>query len=437
MEERFKAYLKERHLVNEADRVLLAVSGGVDSMVMLELFRQCFPSSHFGVAHCNFRLRGSESDGDEALVRNYCKQHDIPILVETFDTQAEAQAYNESIQMAARRLRYDWFETLCRTAGYTKVAIAHQGDDSVETFFINLMRGTGLRGLTGIRVSRQRIIRPLLFATRDEITAYAAQEGVPFRNDSTNESVKYLRNRLRHEIIPQFSSSSNDFLATMEGNLTRLQEAQHFIDRQIGEIREKALVAETEERIILDLECLSAETLSFELHELLYPFGFPAEVLEDMARVITEAGTVSGKQFPAPAWTATLDRDRILLCRNQTPNFRDESLAANDPRVEWLTPEQLPASLETPPHIAYFGADALQFPLHLRRWKEGDWFIPLGMSGQKKVSDYLIDVKIPLVDKQRQGVLLSGDTLVWLVGQRIDDRYKVTSQARKIVKITL
>lgn len=437
MEERFRAYIKERHLLGDGDRVLLAVSGGGDSMVMLELFRRSFSHSLFGVAHCNFRLRGNESDADQALVEKYCTQYSIPLWVEKFETEAEAKSHNESIQMAARRLRYSWFEQLCRTSGYTKIAIAHQADDSVETFFINLMRGTGLRGLAGIPVIRQRIIRPLLFATRDQIMTYAAEEGIPFRNDSTNESVKYLRNRLRHEIIPQFSSSSNNFLATMEGNLTRLQEAQHFIDRKIGEIRAKALVPETENRTILDLGDLSLETLSFELHELLYPYGFPAETLEDMAQVITTAETVSGKRFIAPAWTATLDRGRLILCRNQTPDFSEETIAENDPRLEWLSPEQVPLSLETPDHIAYLAADALKFPLRLRCWEEGDWFIPLGMSGQKKVSDYLIDIKMPFIDKRQQSVLVSGETLVWLVGQRIDDRYKVTPQARKIIKITL
>ncbi len=440
--DQFRKYMTERTLVPQGSRMLLAVSGGVDSMVMLDLFAHAYRDlglAGLAVAHVNFGLRGDESDGDQRLVEQTCASLGVECHTVRFDTAAESEARGESIQMAARRLRYDWFGALCAEHGYARVAIAHHGDDAVETFFINLMRGTGLRGLTGIAGAYGLVVRPLLFACRDDITAYAAAQGVVYRNDSSNESLKYLRNRLRHEVLPLFSSSSARFVDTMEGNFVRLTAAQEFIDREMGALRTAALRDN-----VLDLSALRPYSLSFQLFELLHPYGFPSEVLEDLARAVT-AGEGSGKQFLAPAWTAAIDRGRILLSPRETAAFVEERIGVDDPRIEWLSDEDaarllagLPGSAaELPPHETYMAADALQFPLLLRRWADGDWFIPLGMRGQKKVSDFLVDIKMPLPDKERQGVLVSGKTIVWLVGQRLDDRYKVTPQTRRVIRITI
>lgn len=435
--EKYYRYIRQRQLFTPLDRILVAVSGGVDSMTLLDLMRRV-AEGRIGVAHCNFGLRGAESDGDQRLVEEYGQRYGIPVHTIRFETEQEAQQHGESIQMAARRLRYHWFDTLCDQYGYQKIAIAHQADDSSETFFINLLRGTGLRGLTGISDRRGRIIRPLLFARRDEIMAYAAANGIPYREDSTNATLKYLRNRLRHDILPRLESASgNRFAQTMEENLQRLQQTQQFVDRQIDRLRQSALHGN-----ILDLSRLDSECLSFELHELLRPYGFASETAAEMARVLNSRAedsdmTASGKRFEAPEWCALIDRERILLEPRRYEPFVEESLDAEDPRVEWLTLADLPDSLATPPNVAYLTADALKFPLRLRQWREGDWFIPLGMVGQKKVSDFLIDAKVPLTEKARQGVLLSGETIVWLVGRRIDDRYRVRQDARRVVRITL
>lgn len=436
MTDAFKSYLRQKGWLTESRRFLLAVSGGVDSMVMLDLYRQTMPAGTYAVAHCNFQLRDQESESDQQLVEAYCSEYGIELYVRRFETVREAEDRAESIQMAARRLRYEWFDELCGEFGYDYVAIAHHIDDSVETFFINLMRGTGLRGLTGIPSDRGRIIRPLLFAGREEISNYAAQRGIRFRNDSSNDSNKYLRNRLRHEIIPMFSSSSSHFGRTMEENLSRLQQTQQYIDTQIRELRRRAI---RDNRLLL-IE-LSAENLSFELHELLSPFGFPGEVIADLAALIHRAGvdgvTASGKQFVSENWTATVDRQAIILTERADEPLREEWIEKDDPRIEWLSLDQVPASLRTPSNVAYLCADALSFPLHLRRWQEGDWFIPLGLAGQKKVSDFLIDNKVPLPEKARQRVLTSGPSIIWLTGRRIDDRYKVTERSQKVIKITL
>lgn len=435
--EKYYQYIRQRQLFTPLDRILVAVSGGVDSMTLLDLMRRV-AEGRIGVAHCNFGLRGTESDGDQRLVEEYGQRYGIPVHTIRFETEQEAQQHGESIQMAARRLRYHWFDTLCDQYGYQKIAIAHQADDSSETFFINLLRGTGLRGLTGISDRRGRIIRPLLFARRDEIMAYAAANGIPYREDSTNATLKYLRNRLRHDILPRLESASgNRFAQTMEENLQRLQQTQQFVDRQIDRLRQSALHDNT-----LDLSRLDSECLAFELHELLRPYGFASETAAEMARVLNSRAedsdmTASGKRFEAPEWCAVIDRERILLEPRRYEPFIEESLDADDPRVEWLTVADLPDSLATPPNVAYLTADALKFPLRLRQWREGDWFIPLGMVGQKKVSDFLIDAKVPLTEKARQGVLLSGETIVWLVGRRIDDRYRVRQDARRVVRITL
>ncbi len=279
MLERFRQYIDRRQLIALGDRILAGVSGGIDSMTLLDLLRQSCPG-RIAAAHVHFGLRGAEADGDRQLVEAYCEEHAIPFHTVRFDTEAEAKARGESIQMAARRLRYEWFETLCDSHGYDRIAIAHHADDSAETFFINLLRGTGLRGLTGIADRRGRIIRPLLFARRDEVTAYAAAHGVPYREDSTNATLKYLRNRLRHDILPRLDSASNNrFARTMEENLVRLQATQQFIDLQIARLRDRAFAGPEE----IDLDALDETCFGFELYELLRPFGFAPEAAEEIA----------------------------------------------------------------------------------------------------------------------------------------------------------
>ncbi len=428
MIDRFHHYILQHRLLAAGDRVLVGVSGGIDSMTLLDLFaRSDWPVA---VAHCNFGLRGGESDGDQRLVEQRCRQLGIPCHTARFDTRAEALAHGESTQIAARRLRYAFFEELCRSGGYTRVAIAHHGDDSVETFLINLLRGTGLRGLTGIPAVRGRIIRPLLFASREEILTYAAERGVASRNDSTNQQTHYLRNYLRHEVIPRLNTGGASFLQTMTENLERLAETQRFVDRQVETFRQSAL-----KDGVLDPALLPAEDRPLLLFELLHPCGFSPEVVDDLVRALdTEQAT--GKQFVAPACRAVIDRQRILLEPLVAETlFEDEELAESDPRIEWL--DSPPGSLETPPNVALLSADGLRFPLLLRRWRQGDWFIPLGMRGQKKVSDLLIDARVPLPEKERQQVLVSGQTIVWVVGRRIDDRYKVTDQTRRVIRVSV
>lgn len=429
--EKFKQYIYRKKLISADDKILLAVSGGIDSMTMLHLMVECGYTA-IAVAHCNFRLRGVDSDRDEELVRRTCSELGVECYVVHFDTISEAEGSHESIQMVARRLRYTWFNELCDKHLYTKIAIAHHADDSVETFFINLIRGTGLRGLVGIPQAVGSIIRPLLFARRDDIVGYAAENDVEYRNDATNSSLKYLRNRIRWDIIPRLLGTSAAFPSTMAENLDRLELVQQFVDERIAEIKSKAVSSDNYDYIV-DLECLKAyKPLQFVLYELLRDFGFGGDVVEDLTRGVEQR--LTGRRYMASGYVATIDRNRLIISQRTAEMFEEETIADSSAylNIEYL-PREVLTTIHAPADTAFLDADTLEFPLTLRRWREGDWFIPLGMAGQKKVSDFLIDTKVSLPDKERGLVLTSAGQIIWLVGKRIDDRFKITDRTKNVV----
>ena len=439
--EAFQRYIDENNLVTHDDRILLTVSGGVDSMDMLSLFVRC--GYTVGVAHCNFQLRGAESDEDEVLVREEAARFGVPFYNRRFETAAEMEGTGESMEMAARRLRYAWFDELSRTEGYTAVAIAHHADDSIETFFINLLRGTGLRGLTGISTQVGKIVRPLLFASRREILEYAAANHIPYREDSSNRSTKYLRNKIRLGLIPRIREINPKFTSLMSRNLARLTNAQLFINHGIERIRETA-VTSAEEIDTIHLDRIDpAFPREFVIYELLNSaYGFKGDVIDSLCHALELNAT--GRRFYARDRVATIDRGRILVapiapedeCLPTVEKGAPRSYRGNAVLYSEYCDIDTTKHFGVPEQIAQVDADRLQFPLTLRRWKEGDWFIPFGMTGRKKVSDFLIDAKVSLPEKQRQFVLLSGDDIVWLVGRRIDDRYRLTSETENVLRIT-
>ena len=439
--EAFQRYIDENNLVTHDDRILLTVSGGVDSMVMLSLFVRC--GYAVGVAHCNFQLRGAESDEDELLVRNEAARYGVPWYNRRFETAAEMERTGESMEMAARRLRYAWFDELSRAEGYTAVAIAHHADDSIETFFINLLRGTGLRGLTGISTQVGRIVRPLLFASRREILEYAAANHIPYREDSSNRSTKYLRNKIRLGLIPRIREINPKFTSLMCRNLARLTDAQLFINHGIERIRETAVTSsEGIDTIHLD-RIDPAFPQEFVIYELLNSaYGFKGDVIDALCRALGQGA--SGRRFYARDHVAVTDRGRILVapiapddeCLTTVEKGAPRSYCGNAVLYYEYCDIDTIKNFGVPEQIAQVDADRLQFPLTLRRWREGDWFIPFGMTGRKKVSDFLIDAKVSLPEKQRQFVLLSGEEIVWLVGRRIDDRYRLTSEMENVLRIT-
>lgn len=437
---RFREYIKEHQLATADNRILLTVSGGVDSMVMMHLFVEA--GFNVGVAHCNFQLRGTESEEDEVLVAEQAAALGVPCYNRRFDTKGEMAATGESVQIAARRLRYGWFAELCTDEGYDTIAVAHHADDSIETFFINLLRGTGLKGLTGISLTNGRIIRPLLFATRHEINDYAKAHKIPFREDSSNRSTKYLRNKIRLGIVPRLREIVPSFTQTMGSNIDRLTDAQHFINHAIGKIEAEAVEHFGGEDIINPAKIDRGFPLNFVIYELMSQnYGFKGDVVDSLCDALRAGAT--GKRFYSRDWVAYIDRGRIVISRIgvddecEVPFDLGKSKVYCGNSVLYIERTNIDHidSLFQPDNIALLDADTLTEPLTLRKWREGDRFVPLGMSGEKKVSDYLINSKVSMAEKSRQFVLCAGEQIVWLVGHRIDERYKITSTTENVVKI--
>ncbi|MBR2367346.1 MAG: tRNA lysidine(34) synthetase TilS [Alistipes sp.] len=439
--EEFEKYIEENELFSHNDKILLTVSGGVDSMVMMAL--TAATGYRFGVAHCNFSLRGKESDDDEQLVADEAQRYGVEFFNKRFDTLAEMERTGESMEMAARRLRYAWFRELCDEHGYTVIAIAHHVNDSIETFFINMLRGTGLRGLTGINTQLGRVVRPMMFATRKDIHDYAVAHHIPFREDSSNRSTKYLRNKVRLGLVPMLKEIKPQFTTIMRRNIARLSQAQEYINASMAIIKER--VIEHNDGIdILYLERIDALLpRNYVIYEILNSeYGFKGDVVDALCHAID--GGSSGRRFYSREWVAVTDRGNIVVSRIAEEDACETLVERNMIRsyaggsvlyFEYCNIDFID-SYDLGDNVALIDADKLQYPLHLRRWRDGDWFIPLGMSGRKKLSDYLIDKKVSLTEKKRQFVLVSGEDVVWVVGRRLDDRFCITRHTENVVKIT-
>lgn len=438
--EEFEKYIEENKLFTHDDRLLLTVSGGVDSMVMMSLTAAA--GYQFGVAHCNFQLRGVESDEDEVLVETEAHRYGAEFFNKRFDTVGEMERTGESMEMAARRLRYTWFKELCEEHGYTAIVIAHHGNDSIETFFINLLRGTGLRGLTGISSQIGHIVRPMMFATRKDIHDYAIAHHIPYREDSSNHSTKYLRNRVRLGVVPMFKDIKPQFTTIMRRNIARLSQAQDFITSAIEIVKSEAMENSGDMHTLWIDRIRPTLPRNYVIYEILNSeFGFKGDVVDSLCRALDSE--LSGRRFYARDWVAVTDRGRVVV----TPIVDDDdcevivekeavrSYAGGSVLYYEYCDIDFIDSLDQGDNVALLDADRLKFPLRLRRWKDGDWFIPFGMSGRKKLSDYLIDKKVSLAEKRRQFVLLSGDDIVWVVGRRLDDRYAITRKTENVLRV--
>ena len=437
----FEKYVERHELFSHKDKILLTVSGGVDSMVMLSIFVRL--DYNVEVAHCNFGLRGKESDEDTEMVLCECEKLGIVCHTKNFDTLGEMARTGDSMEMTARRLRYEWFYELCQTEGCTVIAVAHHANDSIETFFINLLRGTGLRGLTGINRQYGRVVRPLLYATRKDILEYAVQNHIPYREDSSNRSTKYLRNKIRLGLLPLLQEINPKFTALMRGNLYRLNDAQRFIDAAIDNIREVALHSENGIDTIEVGAIDSIYPRDFVIYELLNSsYGFKGDVVEELNKALKRG--VTDRRFYSRDYVAYLDRGNILVARIEEEDDcevvveRDEmrSYCGNSVLYYEHTDIDNVNEYRLPSDVALIDESKLQYPLRLRRWREGDTFIPFGMAGRKKVGDYLTDQKVPIVERKRQFVLVSGEDIVWVVGRRTDERFRVGANTENILKVT-
>lgn len=410
-------------------------------MVLMSL---CVNSGYtVGVAHCNFCLRGRESDEDEILVQEHARKYGIECHNRRFDTVGEMERTGESMEMAARRLRYTWFAELCEEHGYTVIAVAHHIDDSIETFFINLMRGTGLRGLTGIHQQVGRVVRPLMFASRKEILDYALHKHIPYREDSSNKTTKYLRNKIRLGLTPRIREINPRFPFIMSRNIERLMAAQRFIDGAIDHIYAEA-VSDEDGIYTIHMENISnADSREFVIYEILSSrFGFKGDVVDGLCRALQSDTT--GRRFYSRSHVAYVDRGNIVVTRISEEDNCQVSVQQGQQRAycgnsvlyfEIVDVDSLP-SYNVADNVALLDADKVTFPLTLRRWSEGDTFIPFGMTGRKKVSDFLIDGKVSMAEKNRQFVLISGTEIAWLAGRRIADPFRITDSTERVLRIT-
>ncbi len=432
--ERLKGFIVANNLLNRDDRILLAVSGGRDSMLMLRLLYDL--GRDIEVAHCNFSLRAEESDADEQLVRDYCASLHVPLHVKRFDTEDYALVHKLSIQMAARDLRYAWFAELASERGCAKIAVAQHKNDHVETVLFNLARGTGLQGLRGILPQRDKIIRPLLFLDSREISEAVLQLGVPYRDDASNFSTKYSRNKIRLDIIPQFEQLNPDFIQVMEDNIVRFQESyqvlQDFVGARRGElfVEQRPQLWRVAKTALQDMEI----GLLFLLFE---PFGFSKAVLEDLR---TAWDKESGRIFDAFSYEILLDREFLILRVKEEEQERS-LVREGQEEVNWGN-RSFRLYLSDDVHVvrdaqsAQLDVDKLVFPLEVRAWQVGDHFQPLGMTGKKKISDFFVSRKINVFEKQHIPIWVNGNgDILWVGGYQIDDRYKITENTQKVLTL--
>ncbi len=427
-------YIEKEQLLTPGCRVIVGVSGGADSMALLDLLTLLgYPCV---AAHCNFHLRGEESLRDANFVQRWCKSIDIPFLSVDFDTRQYAADRKLSIEMAARELRYDWFEEIRQQQDAEAIAVAHHRDDSVETLLLNLIRGTGIKGLTGISPKRGKVVRPLLCASRSDIEQYMNERGVPAVFDSSNSDEQILRNAIRLRLIPLLEELNPSVREAIHRTSQHLAEAAKVYDNAISQ-QSAAVIQDKRIDIEALKRCPSPASLLFEI---LTPLGFNPSVIGDIAEHLN---ATPGKLFLGEHYRVIKDRDALLIAplpgEEEQPSYLIERCATTlkEPMSMQIRLLDMPATIEKKRSILTVDLDLLRFPLLLRRWQRGDWFIPFGMKGKKKLSDYFTDRKMSLLDKEEVWVLLSGEDLVWVVGERPDDRFRVTDKTRKLFQIRL
>ena len=437
MKQAFESYIAKHHLLQAHHSVLLAVSGGADSMVMLDLFSQQ-PYS-FAIAHCNFQLRGKDSEEDENMVLQYAQAHNIPVFHTRFNTTAYCQSNGISIEMGARELRYRWFEQICNTHHFDYIATAHHMDDSIETFFLNAIRKTGISGLHGILPVSGKIIHPMLFCTKKDIIAYADKHHIPYREDSTNKEDDVQRNFIRLNIIPLFERLRPDFKQNLNATTQILQQQEMIYRQHISAIKSRIMHADKGSCSIDIATLTSYQPIATYLYECIHEFGFNISQTEDIISVLNQK---EEKQFLSPTHTLTKTRTTLLINPLENNNIN------NNPIVYIENLQQLNAAgilseicdynngfqFQNDPHTAYFDWDKISFPLIIRTWAAGDYFYPVRGRGKKKLSDFFTNIKLGGKEKQQIRLLTNADNdIIWIIAHRSDNRYAVTKNTKKVL----
>ncbi|MDR2085041.1 MAG: tRNA lysidine(34) synthetase TilS [Bacteroidales bacterium] len=492
MLEKFLEFISENFLLEKKDKLLLSLSGGIDSVALFKLLSEAKIS--FDAAHCNYHLRGEESNRDEIFVTELCKKHKIKLFIKHFDTEEFAVDNNVSVEMAARELRYKWYEELCEKQSFTKIATAHHLNDQAETFFINIIRNTGLNGICGIplirnlnkkssnkKVSDCQIIRPLMFATREEIVQYIATDD--YILDSTNETDNYLRNKIRHNIIPEFEKISPDFISNLQNSIDRFKYTKSFINRMMKNFFPMEINRKGYCEIIIPKD-FSFEELSGYLYFALYDFGFNFKQLDDIAKAANKSSTNVGKKFFSNGYELLIDREYFLVKeKEERIKKKDDKIGENEKELviedeagsrNWkkafsfelsdidfqscfeiifedeivyelmnkleinIIPRKAMKEIPDNSNIACLDYNKIDFPLYVTRKKEGDYFYPLGMIRKKKLSDYFIDNKFDQFTKNTTFALRSSkNDILWLIGHRIDNRYKIDNETSLVLIIKI
>jgi tRNA(Ile)-lysidine synthase len=429
----FNEFIAENHLINHEDRILLAVSGGIDSMVMAHLFL----SQHYetGIAHCNFSLRGEESDKDEELVRNFAEVHNIRFFTTRFATKKFAGENKLSVQMAARDLRYAWFEEIRSKNGYDLIAVAHNLNDNIETLLINLTRGTGLAGMTGMKRVSNKIIRPLLFASRNDILTFQKEKGIVFREDKSNAEAKYTRNKIRHLVIPVLKEINPAIETTLNETAERFSGFNEIVSEYISGLRKKISV-EKDQFISFNINKLNKFLNNRAvIYELFKPFGITDALITDLFKIIE--GETGGQVMTSSHRIIKNRKEIIISGKTSAPetvySINNEKEFNSFPGISSAKVIAITEAYKIPsePGTACIDIQKVTFPMIIRKWKAGDQFYPLGMNQRKKLSDYFIDKKYSLFDKENIYVLESDSKIVWIIGDRIDDRFKITGSTKK------
>ena len=440
MLQKFQQFIRSEKLFSPRDRILLAVSGGMDSCAMAWLFHKS--GFHFGIAHCNFGLRGMESDGDEFFVRELSAKYEVPFYCKNFETEKFARSKGISIQMAARELRFEWFEQLRKNEGYQFIAVAHHKDDELETFIINLFRGAGITGLAGYSPLNGSIVRPMLFTCREEIEKLVKKNRIGYREDSSNRTDDYLRNRIRNRILPELRNTDPNAGNAIKTTIGRIKNDEK-IFRQIIEEKRNECISEKKGVVFIDIDNLSALAApEAYLFEFLYPFGFSGDIIKQIWK---SAGRQAGKTFFSTTHRIVKDRDHLLISRLIRDSEKLKYLV-NREEKEISVPLKMKftvsglsgrTKISVKKDVALFDLDKMQFPLIIRKWKHGDYFYPFGMKGKKKLSDFFRDQKFSLIDKENTWLLCSGKDIVWVIGHRNDNRYRITNGTKKIFRAEL
>jgi tRNA(Ile)-lysidine synthase len=439
-EQQLATFIRREKLWEEEDRLLLAVSGGCDSVVMLHALHRM--GLTLAVAHCNFRLRGEESDGDQDFVEELCRSLQIPCHCHQFDTRSLSVQEGISIQMAARRQRYEWFSQLLHTHGYHRLCTAHHADDQAETMLLNLITGRGMRALAGIPLRRQEIVRPLLVFTRAELEEWAHLQNLTWRHDRSNDESDYLRNLIRLQVIPVLKRINPAF-AMQAPMLAREQsETCLLADEELSRLTEGITENRGDLLIIHDAALRSHPALFSVYRHLLRPYGFSAALTE--AFINSPAKT--GRLFLTPSHRLTCDRGQLIIESRGTEVMAEgcpipqPEMSLDVPGASFRFHLHKAGSIQYKTHqadTAFIDAERLKFPLLLRRWEHGDRFMPLGMDQFRKLSDYFTDRKISGPEKKRIWILTSEDQIVWIAGERIDQRYRVTEKTEKVLEVNL